>query len=231
MKDVVLVMAAVSSCGMVLGPSDSRATTLFSADYAGIAQGTAVDATGHYFTFSNAPITGTFSADTSNCTPISGGGIVLPSCFLHGQSLSLTYNSQYFNGQLRLGGALVSVDNAPAEQKLSFVVDYSLQPYDSMIDLAGPANAFINGANFQSLHPGPVDVSQSDIVLNFASSGGATVALTSFTFVPEPASACLLAGFAMVGLLLRSALRRAETVRPARRLPRMIAGQHRLKRA
>lgn len=218
MKPLLLAWAA-AACGVVMGPPAASALPLFSASYAGIAQGNAIDATGHSFTFSNAPITGTFAADTSNCKPASGYGIVLPSCFINAQSISLSYASQYFTGQLRLGGSLVSVYNTPISQGLSFVIDYSLQPYDSRVDLAGPANAFINGVDFASLHPGPVTIGQSDIVLDFGRSGGATIALTSFTFVPEPSSAGLLAGIAAVGLVLRSGrrapLRQVETKHPS----------------
>ena len=203
------VGTAAVLCATILAAASAQAAPVFSASFAG----TAAERTYPNNSYTNVPITGTFSFNASNCQPVSGGGIVSPSCSFGASDFSLAVSSQYVSGSpLDLGG-LLSVINMPTAQTIQFTENYGDGTSESIILLVGPANGFLNGTDFQSLHPGPVNVGQSSIIINEGSSAQGTVALTSVTFaaIPEPASAPLLAALSIVGCAARFRPRTARS--------------------
>ena len=191
---------AAALCAIILAAAPAQAVPL-SASFAGIAN----ERTYPTNIYPNVPITGTFSFDVSNCQPVSGGSIMFPSCYFRASDFSFTVSSQYISGSPLDTGGLLSVINTPTSQTIQFLENYANDPHQSTISLVGPANGFLNGTDFQSLHSGPVNISQSSMFIDEGSSAQGRVALTSVTFaaVPEPASATLLATLSIVGCAAR----------------------------
>ena len=100
-------------------------------------------------------------------------------------------------GRTDLGGEHGVLPNIDPDGRLH------VQAFNAILTLGGPANAFINGTDFQTLRPGPVDPGASSLFLNGRSSISGAVRLTSVSLndlpvpVPEPAGWAVLA----VGLL------------------------------
>ena len=165
-------------------------------------------------TLTNVPVTGTFGFDLTGCAvqvdPMPNAG----SCF-DTLVAFITYNSPTFpsftyNFGVPEGLGLITVTNLQASQTVTFDAGYT-NPYGSAIlTLAGAPGAFIDGTDYQSLHPGTVNLAGSSLLVYGGRDFNAGVTLTSITInnVPEPTTATLLATLIVLGVTLHLASQR-----------------------
>ncbi len=163
--------------------------------------------------FDGTPISGTFRLDLTNCSldtrlgsPFAGGCQAQPDSYLSGK---FAYGSFQFG----YPGVLATVTNTRSSQNL--LVEFSVSdPYSrAYLSLTGGSNAFVDGTDYATLHPGKFDLATAKIVLEGGRSFATAVALSSLRFdqVSEPAGLSVFAG-ATVSMGLARRRRRNGTV-------------------
>lgn len=162
--------------------------------------------------FDGTPISGTFRLDLTNCfldtfpgSPFEGGCEATRSSYISGK---FAYGSFQFGDP----GVLATVTNTGSSQNL--LVEFSVgDPYSrAYLSLTGGSNAFVDGVDYATLHPGKFDLATASIELEGGRSFRTAVALSSLRFdqVSEPAGLGVLAGATVsIGLARR---RRNRTV-------------------
>lgn len=176
--------------------------------------GTAVDSVlyspsppGPPISFDGTPISGKFRLDLTNCfldtrpgSPFAGGCAAQPGSYLSG---NIVYGQFNFLGD---AGVLATVKNTASSQTL--VMEFSVtDPYSrAYISLTGGPNAFVDGTDYATLHPGKFDLATASIQLDGGRFFATKVALSSLRLdqVPEPASSSVFAGaIVLMGLARR----------------------------
>ena len=210
------IVAALALSSMMAAGTAAHATPIFAGSFVGLSEDTIIapGAPGGFITQMNVPATGTFSLDVGHCMPYTSSTVFVPSCFAGYPELTISFSVpsiQPFRSPYP--GGLVSVYNTPTSQKLVLQGGYAISsPSEGILTLVGGPNAFLDGTDFQSLHAGVVDLSNSSFQ-NVGSRVLSTyIQFTSVTFtdVPEPSDAALLGAVACVGLAVRRGKRRPK---------------------
>jgi len=156
--------------------------------------------------FDGTPISGTFRLDLTNCSldtrfgsPFAGGCQARQPSYISGK---FAYGSFQFGDP----GVLATVTNTGSSQNL--LVEFSVgDPYSrAYLSLTGGPNAFVDGVDYSTLHPGTFDLATAKIVLDGGRFFATAVAFSSLRFdqVPEPVGLSVFAGaVAALGLARR----------------------------
>ena len=157
--------------------------------------------------FDGTPVSGKFRLNLTNClldtrpgSPFAGGCEAQPDSYLSG---NIIYGPFSFTGD---AGVLATITNTASSQTL--VMEFSVtDPYGrAYISLTGGPNAFVDGTDYATLHPGKFDLATASIELDAGRFFATKVALSSLRFdqVSEPAGLSVLAGATLsIGLARR----------------------------
>ena len=192
-------------CAIILAPHVATAAPILSGSFSALAS-IQVYQSGPSGPVSadNVPITGSFTADAARCTVGSPGA--QPGCNTPPQDLAITVNLPFRSSTFSQPGGFISVQDNAGGQTLTLFAGYGFAFASAQLVLAGATDAFVDGTDYRSLHPGAVDVMNSYLLASGGREYGLTARLTSlsFTSVPEPASLALLSGLLAAAFALRN---------------------------
>lgn len=153
-------------------------------------------------------VAGTFGTQFTACRPLPPEANT--ECFVPQMPVIFSIGArQYSFGAAAYEMPAFGFQNTAAGQTLSLNPDEGDPHGYVALSLSGPADAFVTGSDYNTLHPGPVFASSSTLFIAQRFDLVATIQLTSvqvdgIAAVPEPSTwALLIAGFGATGAAVR----------------------------